>query len=206
MKKLVISAVVVMSLTIATFAQDLSAGNSAEEKDVAFDHLFVTLYGGEIYPWGDLQDAVGNTFYGGAGIRYTYWKDVDGFVTMDYAYFKPEMDNEIVYGIHQVNGKLGLSWHGAWIKPLELGVGFQCVWARADYDENSIDEESFKQEAGGTLVDNETEFGWFFRLNLPVWTTENYRVGFNAHWEELWTLPERSNMMTFGVYVERRIW
>lgn len=187
---------------VSGFAQE----QDSPDRDVAFSHLFVTVNVGESYPWGQIQDAVENSVYAGAGIRYTYWDDFDGFVTMDYSYFKPNTDNEFVYGIHQVNGKLGLSWRSPWIKPLELGVGFQCVWARADYDEDGVDEESFKKEAGGTLVDNETEFGWFFRLNLPVWTTENYRVGLNAHWEEVWTLPERSNMLTFGVYLERRIW
>jgi hypothetical protein len=28
----------------------------------------------------------------------------------------------------------------------------------------------------------------------------------NVLWEQLWTLPERSNMLTIGFYVERRIW
>ena len=56
------------------------------------------------------------------------------------------------------------------------------------------------------LVDNETEFGWFARLNLPVLSLENYRIGMNLLWEQVWTLPERSNMLSVGLYVERRIW
>lgn len=195
-----------LSVSFLLLVSALWAGDVQTNKDVAFSHLFVSLEVGELYPWDQLQDAVDNSVFVGGGIRYTYWDDFDGFVSMNYSYFKPNTDNEFVYGIHQVNGKLGLSWRNPWVKSLELGAGFQCVWARADYDESEVDEESFKKEAGGTLVDNETEFGWFFRLNLPVWTTENYRAGFNAQWEELWTLPECSNMLTFGIYLERRIW
>lgn len=56
------------------------------------------------------------------------------------------------------------------------------------------------------LTDNETEFGYFFRGNLPFIRTENYQAGLNILWENLWTLPERSNMLSVGVYVERRLW
>ena len=174
-------------------------------KDLAFDNLFVSLQVGELYPWGNLQDAVENSFYAGAGIRYTYWEDVDGFVQMEYSYFEPSAKHKSIDGVHQVNGKLGLSYHHQMIKSVELGAGFLCTWTRADHDEKKgkID---FKKDLGGTLADNETEFGWFFRLFLPIWKTENYRLSLDAQWQELWTLPERSDMMSFGLVVERRIW
>ena len=42
--------------------------------------------------------------------------------------------------------------------------------------------------------------------HLPLIRKEKYKVGFNALWKELWTLPKRSEMLSVGVYVERRIW
>jgi len=172
----------------------------------AFSKMFISVEGGEMYPFGDIQDAVNNAYFGGFGFRYTYWEDFDGFLMADYSYFSPLNENEIVYGVHQVSGKIGLSWRWHLIRPLEIGAGFVCNWTRADFDESRVDEGSFNNDLGGTLVDNETEFGWFARINLPMWTTENYRVGFNAIWEELWTLPKRSDMLSMGFYVERRIW
>lgn len=175
-------------------------------QDSAFSHLSVSVEVGETYPWGDLQDAVDNSLYVGGGVRYTYWDDFDGIVSMNYSYFVPVTDNEIVYGVHQVNGMMGLIYHNPWVRSIDFGVGFLCSWTRADYDEDKVDVKSFKKTPGGTLVDNETEFGWFFRVDLPVWKTEDYRVGFSGEWQELWTLPKRSNTINFGLFVERRVW
>lgn len=196
MKKIKLLLVLLLCTTSSVVAQTESA----------FSKMYISMQGGEVYPWGDIQDAVENTYFGGAGFRYTYWDDFDGFVMMDYSYFTPREKNEIVYGVHQVSGKLGLSWHWKMIRPLEVGGGFLCNWSRADYNDEHVDKDSFKDDPGGTLVDNETEFGWFARINLPMWTTDNYRVGFNAIWEEVWTLPKRSDMLSMGFYVERRIW
>ena len=35
---------------------------------------------------------------------------------------------------------------------------------------------------------------------------KGYVAGLNVLWEQLWTLPERSNTLTVGFYLERRIW
>ncbi|MCF0214978.1 MAG: hypothetical protein HUK21_00710 [Fibrobacteraceae bacterium] len=184
------------------YAQDSGVGftNSAEN---AFSHLYVSLEGGEVYPWGELIDAVENSLYGGIGVRYSYWENVDGIVLFHYSYFKPVRKTEID-GAHQFSGKLGLDWSLKYIRPIILGAGFACSWARADMEDG--EEIDFKRNLGGTLVDNETEFGWFSRINVPLWNFEKMRIGFNLLWEQIWTLPNRSNMMTAGVYVERKIW
>ena len=174
--------------------------------DSAFSHIYVSIEGGETYPFGDLIDAVENTFYGGFGFRYAYIENVDGFILFDYSYFKPVPENVKIYGAHQFSGKLGLDFKWKAVAPLAVGLGFVCDWVRADYDEDRIDELSFTSDPGGTLTDNETEFGWFARLNLPLIRHETYKVGFNALWKELWTLPKRSDMLSIGVYLERRIW
>lgn len=172
-------------------------------EDYAFEHFYVYIEGGEVYPWGDLLDAVDNTYYGGGGVRYSYWKDVDGFATVSYSYFKPVTETKI-YGVHQISGKIGLDWRLKYIKPIVIGGGFACTFARADVEDGV--NVNFKKDLGGTLADNETEFGWFFRINVPFWNLETFRVGLNAQWEELWTLPNRSDMLTVGLYIERKIW
>lgn len=195
---------------VAVFAETAmdttSAVQTKASTDVAFAHAYVTVEGGEIYPFGDLIDAVDNTLYGGIGFKYDYLEHVDGFVLFDYAYFTPVPEHLKIYGVHQFRGKLGVDFRWTKIRPLAIGVGFACDWTRADFDEDDIDHKSFSEDLGGTLTDNETEFGWFARLNLPLTHTKWVDVGLNVMWEELWTLPERSDMLSVGVYVERRLW
>jgi hypothetical protein len=174
-------------------------------EDVSFSHIYVFIEGGKKHPVGDLADAVDNSFYMGLGFRYTYWENFDGIILFQYSYFEPHFDVPRINGVHEVSGKLGLDYRWNMIAPIVFGAGFLCNWTRADYDgdKKAFD---FNNDYGATLTDNETEFGWFARLNLPVFTYGNYRAGMNVSWEQLWTLPERSNMLVVGLYVERRIW
>ncbi|MCQ2122807.1 MAG: hypothetical protein MJZ25_01340 [Fibrobacter sp.] len=194
------------TLFAQTPAADSAAVKPSVEKnpaDYAFEHFYVSIEGGEIYPFGDLIDAVQNTLYGGVGIRYSYWENADGFMTFNYSYFKPVAKTKL-NGVNQFSGKVGMDWKLKYIRPLIIGAGFTCNFTRAEVKEGKTLD--FGNDLGGTLGDNETEFGWFVHLNIPFWNFEKYRVGMNAVWEELWTLPKRSEMLTVGLYIERRIW
>ncbi len=171
----------------------------AVANDISFSHFSVFLEGGEIYPMGDLMDAVENALYGGVGVRYTYWDNVDGIVMFQYSYFKPMTD--IYYdGVHQFMGRVGADWKWPVLHPVVLGAGFTCSWTRADA------EKIYYDKRGGTLTDNETEFGWYARISLPVFKYKEYSAGFHVMWEQLWTLPKRSNMLYAGLTFERSIW
>lgn len=191
--KLILSAAV-LCLASALFAQSPA--------DSAFSKIYVSIEGGEMYPFGDLVDAVENSFYGGIGFRYSYWDDFDGFVNFNYAYVKVRPEGIPYPGVHQFVGRLGLDWHWKYVRPLAIGAGFTCNWTRADYD----GEKDYFSGRGGMLLDNETEFGWFARINMPFLYYKSFTIGFNALWEQIWTLPERSNTLIIGVYVERRVW
>lgn len=197
-----LATVIFLSLVGTAMAQKNTADSLGIE-DVAFSHGAISIEGGEVYPFGDLIDAVYNTYYGGLGFRYSYWENVDGVVMFHYSYFEPRTDLVQYDGVHQFTGKVGVDYRWPLIRPLILGAGFACNWTRADVEES---EKPGFNEPGGTLTDNETEFGWFARLNLVLWNFEKYRVGFNFMWEELWTLPERSDMLYVGLYVERKLW
>ena len=193
-------------LMVAGFAlAALAQEDSAKVEDIAFSKAYLGIEGGEVYPFGDLIDAVENTLYGGLNFRYSYWKNVDGVVMFHYAYFKPRPDVVPYDGVHQASGKLGLDWRFPAIHPMVFGGGFACNWTRADLDDDVVKDEIY-EKPGGTLGDNETEFGWFARLNVVLWNFEKYRVGFNFMWEEIWTLPKRSDMLYAGIYVERKLW
>ena len=200
MKKLI--TILAISLASLLHAEDSFAfmnDSLAVKEDVSFSHFAVFLEGGEIYPMGDLQDAVKNTLYGGVGVRYTYWENVDGIVMFQYAYFKPRP--KIGYdGVHQFMGRVGADWKWSVIQPVVLGAGFTCSWTRADA-------ENFDwMDRGGSLADNETEFGWYARISLPVFKFKEYSAGFHLMWERLWTLPKRSDMLSAGVTFERSLW
>lgn len=191
----------VAGFALAAMAQE----DSAKVEDIAFSKAYLGIEGGEVYPFGDLIDAVENTLYGGLNFRYSYWKNVDGVVMFHYAYFKPRPDVVPYDGVHQASGKLGLDWRFPAIHPMVFGGGFACNWTRADLDDDVVKDEIY-EKPGGTLGDNETEFGWYARLNVVLWNLETYRVGFNFMWEEIWTLPKRSDMLYAGIYVERKLW
>lgn len=200
MKKLI--TILALSLVSLLHAEDSFAftkDSVAVENDISFSHLSVFLEGGEIYPMGDLMDAVKTALYGGIGVRYTYWENVDGIVMFQYTYFKPRAD--IKYdGVHQFMGRVGVEWKWPVIRPVALGGGFTCSWARADA-------ENFNwMQQGGSLADNETEFGWYARISLPVFRFQEYSAGFHVMWERLWTLPKRSDMLSAGITFERSIW
>lgn len=198
LKKLLL---MVAGFALAALAQE----DSTKVEDIAFSKAYLGIEGGEIYPFGDLLDATYNTLYGGLNFRYSYWKNVDGVVMFHYAYFKPRPDVVPYDGVHQASGKLGLDWKFPLIHPVVIGGGFACNWTRADLDDDIVKDEIY-EKPGGTLGDNETEFGWFARLNVVLWNFERYRVGFNFMWEEIWTLPKRSDMLYAGIYVERKLW
>jgi len=191
----------VAGVALAAFAQE----DTTKVEDIAFSHAYLGIEGGEVYPFGDLIDATENTLYGGFNFRYSYWKNVDGVVMFHYAYFKPRPDIVPYDGVHQASGKLGLDWRFPAVHPMVFGGGFSCNWTRADLDDDVVKDEIY-EKPGGTLGDNETEFGWFARLNVVLWNLETYRVGFNFMWEEIWTLPKRSDMLYVGIYVERKLW
>lgn len=187
-------------LATVSLAQPDSAKKA---EDWAFSHAAVSIEGGEVYPFGDLIDAVYNTYYGGFGFRYSYWENVDGVVMFHYSYFEPR-PKEVVYdGVHQFMGKVGLDWRLKLIEPIVVGGGFACNWTRADYDEK---EKPGFNDPGGTLTDNETEFGWYARMKIDIVKLEKYRFGLNVMWEEIWTLPKRSDMLYAGLYIERSLW
>lgn len=192
----------VLGLAAFAFSQSQSSEFTAADS-IAFSKFYVSIEGGEKYPFGDLVDAVDNSFYAGLGARYAYWEDFDGIILFQYSYFEPHSKIPHIYGVHEVSGKLGIDYRWKLVSPVILGAGLLCNWTRADYDEKH---RPHFESQGGTLTDNETEFGWFARLNLPVLSLENYRIGMNLLWEQVWTLPERSNMLSVGLYVERRIW
>jgi hypothetical protein len=186
-------------LASISFAQT----DSIKVEDWMFSHAAVSIEGGEVYPFGDLVDAVYNTYYGGGGFRYSYWENVDGVVMFHYSYFEPR-PKEVVYdGVHQFMGKVGLDWRFKLIEPIVVGGGFACNWTRADYEEK---EKPGFNDPGGTLTDNETEFGWYARMKIDIVKLEKYRFGLNVMWEEIWTLPKRSDMLYAGLYIERSLW
>jgi hypothetical protein len=200
MKKLI--TILALSLVSLLHAEDPLAfrnDSAAVANDISFSHLSVFIEGGEIYPMGRLMDAVKNALYGGVGVRYTYWENVDGIVMFQYTYFKPNTD--IYYdGVHQFMGRVGVDWKWNVISPVILGGGFACNWTRADTEKMDY------EKRGGTLTDNETEFGWYARISLPVFKFKEYSAGFHISWEQLWTLPKRSNMLSAGLTLERSIW
>lgn len=90
-----ILAISLVSLLHAEDPLQFRNDSAAVANDISFSHFAIFLEGGEIYPMGDLMDAVENALYGGIGLRYTYWDNVDGVVMFQYTYFKPNVNTDI---------------------------------------------------------------------------------------------------------------
>ena len=83
-------ALILLVLGLAAFAFSQSQSSEFTAADsIAFSKFYVSIEGGEKYPFGDLVDAVDNAFYAGLGARYAYWEDFDGIILFQYSYFEP---------------------------------------------------------------------------------------------------------------------
>lgn len=185
MKKVLFTLLACLSLALA-------------EETKPFDKVYVGIEGGEIYPWGDLQDVLYNSWYGQFNARYNYFKSLDGYVQFGYTYFDISDDAIDFPGVHQFNGRVGLLWPVPKTPDFRIGGGFSCIWTRSDGGDP-------KAKRGGMLSDNESEFGWNALVSLPIVSFEKWNVGVNAYWEQIWTAPERSNMLWIGFFIERRV-
>ena len=181
----------VAGVALAAFAQS----EPMDVKDVAFSKAYIGIEGGEIYPFGDLIDAVYNTYYGGFNFRYSYWKNVDGVVMFHYAYFEPRPKAVPYDGVHQASGKLGLDWRFPLIRPVVVGGGFACNWTRADLDDGVVMFHYAYFEPRPKAVPYDGVHQASGKLGLD-W---NFPI-------EIWTLPKRSDMLYAGIYVERKLW
>ncbi len=161
-----------------------------------FSHASAGIEGGALYFLDDVQDALDNTYYGLLEFNYRYFEKFLGVLQFGYAYL-PTKGNVEYPGIHQVNGRVGLDYPLPIAKPIALGAGFSCIWMRADADGDV---------SRSTLADNETEFGFYARLDLPILTLENWRMGAKFYYETLWTEPETSQTAWFGFYLQRKLW
>lgn len=184
----------IFALAFSAFAADAPADSSDLLK-----HAFVSLEGGALYPLDDEQDVVtSRNYYSLLEFRYAYFEDISGVVQFGYAYYHTKGDSIAFPGVHQFNGRVGLDFPLSRVKPISVGTGFSCDWMRADG--------TSEETKNSTLGDNETEFGWYVRLDLPVILTANYRAGVHTYFEQIWTEPDLSNIIWVGIYVERKLW
>lgn len=186
------------ALILFAFAYGFSA--EVETKDYMFSEGYLALEGGEAYPWGIVEDAVQPSLYGQGEFYYRYWENTYGLVQFGYAYFRTQDYFKRFPGVHQFHGRVGLDHQFSWMRPILLGVGFSCIWARSDGGDPE------DKGPGVMLTDNESEFGSFIKAKLPILKYEKYAVGLNIYWEHIWTLPEKSNMLWIGLFVQRRMW
>lgn len=178
----------------------LASAEEQNKKDWIFYDAFLGLEGGDAYPWGDLEDVIKPALYGQGEFSYHYWENTFGLVQFGYAYFRTHDDFKRFPGVHQFNGRVGLEHQSSWMKPFFVGAGFSCIWTRSDGGDPN------DKSPGVLLITNETEFGAFIKLKLPIWKNKTYAMGVNLYWEEIWTLPKASNTLWIGFFVQRRLW
>ncbi len=172
------------------------SAQEASPKEKAFSSVSLSGEAGFIYPLGDLRDMIENSYYGLAEFRYHYRGAFRGFLQFGYSYVRTQDWVEFP-GVHQFNGRVGMDASADLIHPLRFGGGFSCIWLRADGTDKELEHTE--------LASNESEFGWFVRADLPVFILENYQAGVRVYGEQIWSSPETSTSIWFGVYLERRM-
>jgi len=175
----------------------LSLWAKKDSASVEFAHVSIAVEGGALYLLDDAGRNLDDSYYGLWELDYTFFRSWIGVVQMGYAYL-PTTGDVSFSGIHQVNGRIGLDYPLPFVKPIALGVGFSCIWMRADDDGGNASKSS--------LIDNESEFGFYARLNLPILNWDKWRVGARIYFERLWTAPETSETAWFGFYLQRNLW
>lgn len=182
-------------LTVALMAALLWAKENSSS--VEFAHASIAVEGGALYLLDDARQNLDDTYYGLWEVNYSFFRTWVGVIQMGYAYLSTTGDVTFS-GIHQVNGRIGLDYPLPFVKPISLGAGFSCIWMRADdvTDENSK----------SSLIDNESEFGFYARLNLPILNWDKWRLGAKVYFERIWTAPETSETAWFGFYLQRNLW
>lgn len=168
-----------------------------DDADVEFSHAALGIEGGALYFLDDVQDALDNTYYVLAEFNYRYFEKFVGVVQFGYSYLPTKARVEYP-GIHQANGRVGLDYPLPFVEPVAVGAGFSCIWMRTDDEGGDV--------SHSTLADNETEFGFYARLDLPILTFEKWRLGAKLYYETLWTEPETSQTAWFGFYLQRKLW
>ena len=167
----------------------------AKEDEVEFAHAAVALEGGALYLLDDAQDGFEDSYYGLLEFDYSFFRNFVGIVQFGYSYL-PTKSGVDYDGTHMAIGRIGLDYPIPFIQPVSIGGGFTCIWMRAEGADPST----------STLDDNESEFGVFVRLNLPIITLEKWRLGAKVYFESLWTESETSEQAHFEFYLQRQIW
>lgn len=157
-----------------------------------FSAMRATVEGGRVSPMGDLSLKAESAYYGNMGVAYPYAPHLEGYALGGYAYVP--VSSPAFAGLHQLSGRAGIELSPSWLAPLSVGGGISMIFVRGD----SIAPEAKEY----FLYDNESEFGWHARLTMPVIRQPSWRMGFRANWEEIWTLPAKSQFFWLGLYVE----
>ncbi len=184
-------------ILLAVFLLTASLWAKTDSASVEFAHASIAVEGGALYLLDDAGQNLEDTYYGLLELDYAFFRTWIGVVQMGYAYL-PTTGDVAFSGIHQVNGRVGLDYPLPFVSPIALGAGFSCIWMRADDEGGNASKSS--------LVDNESEFGFYVRLNLPILNWDKWRLGAKVYFERLWTSPETSETAWFGFYLQRNLW
>ena len=160
-----------------------------------FSHAALAMEGGVLYLLDDASQGFEDSYYGLLELDYSFFRNWVGIVQFGYSYL-PTKSGVSYDGTHMAIGRVSLDYPIPFIKPVLVGAGFSCIWMRAEGGDLSKT----------TLEDNESEFGFFARLNLPIISTQKWRLGAKVSFERLWPAPETSETVLFGFYIQRQIW
>lgn len=162
----------------------------AKEEQRLGTHMWLWLQGGMILPMNELRGVIDNDYNTLIGIRFSYWNSFYAHLSVDYSYLNCRQAD-----FHHAVGKVGLDWEIPKTYGAELGLGLGLFFLRAKEIRELV-----------SFVDNESDYGVYFRVQTPALVLGNFDFSAEAMWDIVFTLPERSEFLRLGLNARYKLW
>ncbi|HSQ42267.1 MAG TPA: hypothetical protein VLM37_08325 [Fibrobacteraceae bacterium] len=149
---------------------------------------------GVLQPVGNLYDVFNRVPQVRLSANFPYTKHWNWRASLAYAHLTGWEETEV----HHITASLGLDAEIPHCAGLQIGAGIGLFFVRAD--PNSAQKDSVMSTY--QLGDNESEFGWTLRTQMPVWRWSWGRLFLSMDYLHAWTQPQASHLLDGGVGLE----
>lgn len=181
----------IVFLASSIYAQSASEDHFSDH--FSFGRVELSL--GQRMPQKNLYDVLEKSPAFQLGMQFGYYESahfpVHFRMEASYAEMKhPRVD------FHNAIGRIGFDWDFFQRYHSELGTGLTMHFLRA----------SEAREEGLLLEDNESDYGWYFRLQPMAMDWGRFRLGLEAHYDIVWSSPRASHFVQVAVKTGWRLW
>jgi hypothetical protein len=182
----------ILHIILLSFFLFYSASLYAQSSDPAFKTGYISGGLQVLQPMAELYSVLDPSPVLVSAMRFSYFKDMLSQIQISYA----RLDGpDSPAAVHCLSGLVGLDrqwFHGL----VETGTGLSLFFLRA----------AEVRRSGLLLADNESDFGFYLKGALRLYTKEAWALSWSTQWHSVLTLPKRSHLLQSGLVVEYRLW